>query len=87
VPRYHFNVRQGSNVIRDIAGEELPDLKTAQFEARISARELLLESILAEEEIDGRLIEIADDTGKVIETVKVRDMMVMAPESIGETKH
>jgi hypothetical protein len=75
MPRYHFNVRQGSNVIFDEEGEELPDLKAAQFEARMSARELIMEALKSDKELDGRVIEITDDAGTVIETVKLKDII------------
>src|ERR1700691_2333811 len=52
MPRYHFNVRQGTNVIRDEEGEEFADLESAQFEARMSAREMLLECIESGRELD-----------------------------------
>jgi hypothetical protein len=79
MPRYHFNVRQGEALIQDLEGEELPDLETAEFEARMTARELLMQAIVADDEIDGRVIEIADTSGKIIETMKVKDLISRPP--------
>jgi hypothetical protein len=81
MPRYHFNVRQGTSVIRDEEGEEFPDLESAQFEARMSAREMLLECIESGCELDGREIEIVDESDKVIGSMKVRDVLKTAADS------
>jgi hypothetical protein len=81
MPRYRFNVRQGTDVIRDEEGEEFPDLESAKFEARISAREMLLECIESGCELDGREIEIVDESDKVIGRMKVRDVLKIAAES------
>jgi hypothetical protein len=81
MPRYRFNVRQGTNVIRDEEGEELPDLESAQFEARMSARDMLLECIQSGCELDGREIEIVDENDEVIGSMKIREVLKIATNS------
>lgn len=75
VPRYFFNVRQGDSVIPDREGSELSDLATAEFEARLTARDLALQYIKAGCPVDGREIEILDERGTVLETIEVRSVV------------
>jgi hypothetical protein len=81
MPRYRFNVRQGTNVIHDEEGEEFADLESAQFEACMSAREMLLECIRSGCELDGREIEIVDENDEVIGSMKIREVLKTAVES------
>ena len=75
MPRYFFNVRQGASVVPDSEGSELSDLATAEFEARLTARDLALEYIKAGCPVDGREIEILDERGTLIESIKVRSIV------------
>jgi len=75
MPRYFFTVRDGPIVSADLQGSELPDLEAAAFEARMTARDLLLERLKSCDVIDGQEIDIADETGNVLETLKVRDVL------------
>jgi hypothetical protein len=64
MPRYHFNVRTGDEIIIDPAGKELPGLKAAHWAAMALARDVRPHL----PEIDDWLIDIADEAGRVIET-------------------
>jgi hypothetical protein len=75
MPRYHFNIRQKSELVLDKEGEELPDATSAEFEARMAAREIICEALKAGEAIDGREIEVIDESGTVIHRLKVRDVL------------
>lgn len=70
--RYFFNIREGNEVIPDNEGDELADPAEAAFEARMIARDMVIETLRAGREIDGRQIEITDESGNVIQTMKVR---------------
>ena len=75
MPRYYFHVCQGDSVVPDAVGSELTDLATAELEARITARDLVLGYIKAGCPVDGREIDIVDAAGAVLETVKVRSVV------------
>jgi hypothetical protein len=76
MPRYYFHVREGQNFCRDEEGEELEDTEAARHEAISSTREIVGEKILHGGSLDSRIIEIADETGKVVETVSTREVLL-----------
>lgn len=69
--RYHFHIHDEAGVIPDEEGTELADLSAARAEARASARELAIEDLRRADRIHARRIEIADETGAVLETVMI----------------
>jgi hypothetical protein len=75
MPRYFFNVRQGGTVIPDIEGNDLDGLRSAELEARRTARDLVIEHLKVGCPVDGREIEIVDESGAVLETIKVRSVI------------
>jgi hypothetical protein len=75
MPRFHFNIRDGAAFIPDEEGMALPDIETAREEARDSARDFVTEKFKRRIDIDGQVIEITDDRGRIIETMKVRDVL------------
>lgn len=74
MPRYHFNIRDGEQLIPDEEGMMCEDLEAARFEARASARDLLAQEIRHGIEPDGRAIEITE-RGQIVETIALRDVM------------
>ena len=75
MPKFHFNIHDDDGLIPDEEGLELPDLEAARFEATESAREMIADAVRMHKELDGRRIEIADGSGTVIESFKVRDVL------------
>ncbi len=73
--RYFFHIREGGRLIPDDEGDELADPIDASFEARMIARDMVMENLRAGRELDGRKIEITDANGKIIETMRVRDVV------------
>ena len=73
--RYFFNIRDGEQISRDPEGSELPDPVAARFEARVIARDMMIERLKAGQELDGQDIEIADETGNVVQTLKVKEVV------------
>lgn len=73
MPRFYFNIVDGTKVIEDPDGSELPDLDTAVAEALQSARHLLADKVRAGDVIDGQKFEIRDDEGALLATVRFRD--------------
>jgi hypothetical protein len=75
VPRYFFHVREGDALSRDTEGQELADVAAARREAISSAREILGDKLLHGGSLNGRVIEIADQKGEVIDTVTSNDVL------------
>ena len=75
MPRYYFHVREGSTLHRDTEGQELPDAEAARREAINSSREMLSEKLLHGGSLNNRNIEIADETGHVVDVVNSRDVL------------
>jgi hypothetical protein len=75
MPRYHFNIFNDSTVMDD-EGLELPDIAAAVDEAIRSARELIGHEIMAGRAIHrSHKIEIADEGGKVLHTVRFGEVV------------
>lgn len=75
MPRYYFHVREGSEISRDREGQDLPDVEAARREAVNSSREILGERLLHGGSLNHRTIEIADETGHVVDVVNSNDVL------------
>jgi hypothetical protein len=71
MPRYFFHIREGATLSRDANGQELPDVEAAREEAIATGRALLGERPGALH----RTIEIADQTGYVVDEINSRDIL------------
>ena len=67
--RFYFHIRHGDRLIPDEEGQELPDSSVALREAMLAAREMLAEAIFAGKERVPDALVIADEVGRVVETV------------------
>jgi hypothetical protein len=75
MPRYYFHVREGQDVSRDMEGQELPNAEAARSEATSANREILGEKLLHGGSLDSRTIEIADETGHIVDVVSANDVL------------
>ncbi|HJR57354.1 MAG TPA: hypothetical protein VJ798_12315 [Rhizomicrobium sp.] len=75
MPRFFFHVREGADVSRDTEGQELPDVEAARREAISTNREMLGERLLHGGPLNHRQIEIADETGHVVDTVSAQEVL------------
>ena len=75
MPRYFFHVREGRDLSRDSEGQLLPNAEAARREAMAAAREILGEKLLHGGSLNTRQIEIADETGHVVDVVGVNDVL------------
>ncbi len=75
MPRYFFHVREGGEFSRDIEGQELPNADAARREAIATNREILGEKLLHGGSLNTRTIEIADETGHVVDVVDAKDVL------------
>jgi hypothetical protein len=74
--RYFFHVRDSDgDVSHDGEGQEFPDLKAAREEAINANREILGERLLHGGSLNHRQIEIADESGKVLEAITSQDVL------------
>ena len=75
MPRYYFHVREGAELSRDAEGQDLPDAEAARKEAICASREILGEKLLHGGSLNHRTIEIADETGHVVDVVSSNDVL------------
>jgi hypothetical protein len=75
MPRYFFHVREGSTLSRDTEGQELPNVEAARQEAVSASREILGDKLLHGGSLNSRTIEIADETGHVVDVVTSSDVL------------
>ena len=76
MPRYFFHVRDGSEISCDPEGQLLPDLEAARREAVNSAREMIGERVLHGGAVNGRIIEITGEEGKVLAVINTGEVLV-----------
>jgi hypothetical protein len=75
MPQYFFHVREGSTLSRDTEGQELPNAEAARQEAISASREILGDKLLHGGSLNGRTIEIADETGHIVDVVTSSDVL------------
>jgi len=80
MPRYYFHVREGQEISRDTEGQNLPDAEAARREAINASREILGEKLLHGGSLNHRQIEIADETGHVVDVVSANDVLFRGGE-------
>lgn len=73
MPRYRFNVDNGTGFVADEEGRELADLDAARAEGLKGVR-----SILAEDVLDGRLdlegrLDVVGEAGEILLTISFAD--------------
>jgi hypothetical protein len=78
MPRYFFHVREGGEISKDSEGQELPNADAARREAIAASREILGDKLLHGGSLDHRTIEIADETGHVVDIVTSNDVLFKA---------
>jgi len=71
--RFFFHARTRLGYVSDLEGQELPDLKAAEIEAKTAARELVANMLVHDEPLDGEQFEIADAVGTHLMTVRWAD--------------
>lgn len=63
MPRYFFHIREGSELIEDLEGVDLPDIASVEEEAIQAAREILADRIKSGKVIDGQAFHVVDANG------------------------
>lgn len=65
MPHFFMHLRQGSDVIQDLEGEDFPSLSAARVSAIASAREIMSDRVGKGQEPNDSAIVIADDDGHI----------------------
>ena len=78
MPRYYFHLHNDL-LARDEEGRELPDLATAREEAIRGARDLIAEDIRRGKVTLSHWIEIEDDAGQHLLTVRYGEVVQIDP--------
>jgi hypothetical protein len=73
MPCFYFHLREGNHLIEDLDGSELPNLEAARAKAVAATREAIAEQLRTGQAVGDRCFEIADEGGRVLTTVTLRD--------------
>jgi hypothetical protein len=74
MPRYFFNIEDGQQKLtRDEEGIDLPDLDAVREEATEAARQIMSQSVLVGDAIDGRKFVITDEGGIIVREFIFKD--------------
>ena len=71
MPRYHFDLTDGADVLSHARGLELPGNAAAREEALALARELKDGNVMPGRAWDGWFVEIKDDQGRRVDAVPI----------------
>jgi len=77
MPHFYLHIDDGMHRIFDEEGSELPDLYSARQEALGAARQLWAAAILTGRDIGALKFVIANDAGKVIDTLSLDEALPM----------
>ena len=69
--RFYFHVRTQDCLVIDDEGTDLPDIAAARGEARESAKDFIMDDLRGGEPVFGRLIEITNGAGVLIEAMPI----------------
>jgi hypothetical protein len=75
MPRFFFDVVDGSEVTSDQEGVEFADLEAARTEAVQGARDLVAHGIMRNEDVSGQSFSIRDEKGQTVALVPFRDTL------------
>ncbi len=73
MPHFFMHLRQGSETIEDLEGEEFANLHEARRTAIAAAREIMSDRVGKGQEPDGTAILIADDSGRIVLVVQFEE--------------
>jgi len=74
--RYFFHIRDGDKLLEDFDGTELPDLRAAVADARMSAQEIMGERLKRGLDPIHRSFEITNAEGLVLATLPFSDVLM-----------
>ena len=74
MPMFYFHVRDGDQLTRDADGADLPSLDAARAKAAAAIRDAASRPLRPDQDLSRRRFEIADESGRVLATVGLRDV-------------
>jgi hypothetical protein len=74
MPRFYLHIRQDV-LLEDPDGVDVPDLEAARLVAAEDAPDLIAERIRLGRPVDAHVIEIADENGARLDSVKFEDVI------------
>ena len=75
MPRFYFDVVDGSAVSSDPDGVEFADIEDAVAEAVRGARDLVAHGIMQNQDVSGQSFTIRDERGETVATVRFKDTL------------
>jgi hypothetical protein len=75
MPRFYFHICDDEGMSRDEEGTDLPDTDAARRDAKASARDLISQYMKNRKSVTGQTLQIADETGEVLQVMDVRDVL------------
>jgi hypothetical protein len=75
MPRFFFHVRKGTTLVRDLEGQELPDLEDAHQAALDVSRKILVDGLLADDDRLNWSMEVTDARGRKTVTVPLSELV------------
>ena len=75
MPRFYFDIQNGSQVLEDPDGQAFADVHAAMAEAAAAARDLVAHGILRNEDLSDRSMLIRDDAGETVASVPFRSAL------------
>lgn len=66
---FYFDIRTEVCTIPDVEGIFMPTAEHAIREAKLAAREMVVEAVMRETAIDGTTIAVRDEAGRLVEAV------------------
>ena len=75
MPKYYFHIRNGKELEVDDVGTDFASLEVAVSDAKLAAREMISELLMAGEILDGQQFEIMDNRGEVVAKVPFQSVL------------
>jgi hypothetical protein len=75
MPRFFFDVVDGTLVTDDELGLEFANLGAAITEAAQGARDLVAHGIMTNEDVSGQAFQIRDENGQIVATLSFRECL------------
>lgn len=69
MPTYYFHLRNGSDILLDPEGRDLPNLNGIKHVALVEARALLSQEVLNGRINLGQRLDIEDDSGRIVHSL------------------
>lgn len=73
--RYFFHIRERNELELDVEGVDFPDDAAARLGAISAAKEMVVEAVVGDAEIDGRQLEVMSSEGDLVTVVSLKSVI------------